>query len=221
MATILLVVGQLYVAKSRMQKAADIAAESYVALMGDGDPVVRAKSVAINNGADSLRLKTRPNGALIVEVTKHVSGFSQLLSSNDVVARAPVPYRNFGVVASAQGSAGDYSGPLVKVDAAVSCPRVALAYRLMQRGASLSGVRLFAISGFRTRAEQAILYAKLGPGIAAPPGRSLHEQATEFDLAVGPAGSPIHRWLADNAQQFGFIQRYPTEPWHWGYTHEC
>jgi len=71
----------------------------------------------------------------------------------------------------------------MRVDAATICPAVGREYLDMQRAAAVSGVRLYAVSGFRTFAEQAVLYAQLGPGIAAPPGKSLHHAATEFDLA--------------------------------------
>ena len=48
----------------------------------------------------------------------------------------------------------------------------------------------------------------------APPGRSLHRLGTE--LALGPPSA--HGWLARNASQFHFVQRYGWEPWHYGFT---
>jgi hypothetical protein len=46
----------------------------------------------------------------------------------------------------------------------------------------------------------------------APPGRSLHRFGTELDL--GPPAA--YGWLAGNAARFGFVLRYPHEPWHFG-----
>jgi len=45
----------------------------------------------------------------------------------------------------------------------------------------------------------------------APPGTSLHRYGTELDL--GPPAT--YAWLAANARQFGFIQRYKWEAWHY------
>src|SRR6185436_7318483 len=68
---------------------------------------------------------------------------------------------------------------------------------------------------YRSDAEQARLFAAHpDPKWVAPPGRSLHRLGTELDL--GPA--PAYAWLAANAQRFGFIRRYPWEPWHFGYV---
>jgi hypothetical protein len=41
----------------------------------------------------------------------------------------------------------------------------------------------------------------------------LHRLGTELDLGPGSA----YGWLAANAGRFGFIKRYPWEPWHFGY----
>jgi hypothetical protein len=70
-------------------------------------------------------------------------------------------------------------------------------------------------SGFRSDAEQAELFARHpDPHWVAPPGHSLHRCATELDL--GP--SAAYGWLAANARRFGFLRRYPWEPWHFGFT---
>jgi LAS superfamily LD-carboxypeptidase LdcB len=91
----------------------------------------------------------------------------------------------------------------------------------MEGRAAAAGVILTATSGFRGWAEQAVLYAQLGPRLAAPPGASRHHDATELDVAVGPAGSATHRWLQAHGPAHGFIQRYSWEPWHWGYVAGC
>ena len=70
-------------------------------------------------------------------------------------------------------------------------------------------------SGFRSDAEQAVLFAAHpDPKWVAPPGESLHRYATELDL--GPPAA--YGWLATNAPRFGFLRRYAWEPWHFGYT---
>jgi soluble lytic murein transglycosylase-like protein len=71
------------------------------------------------------------------------------------------------------------------------------------------------VSGFRSNAEQAALFAAHpDPKWVAPPGRSLHRLGTELDL--GP--SAAYGWLARNAERFHFVQRYSWEPWHYGFT---
>jgi LAS superfamily LD-carboxypeptidase LdcB len=114
-----------------------------------------------------------------------------------------------------------YSGPLQPVDSALLCPATAASYRTMQLAAAVDGISLHAVSGHRTVAEQAHLYAQLGPGLAAPPGASLHHRATELDISVGAAGSPTHSWLVANAPAHGWVQRYSWEPWHWGNVRGC
>jgi hypothetical protein len=76
-------------------------------------------------------------------------------------------------------------------------------------------VHLIVVSGFRSNAEQAALFAAHpDPKWVAPPGRSLHRLGTELDL--GP--SAAYGWLARNAERFHFVQRYSWEPWHYGFT---
>ncbi|MGD9697098.1 MAG: transglycosylase SLT domain-containing protein [Thermoleophilia bacterium] len=116
---------------------------------------------------------------------------------------------------------GGYSGPLVYRDGKPMCPAVGAAYDLMHAAARADGVTLSVSSGFRSDAEQAILFARHpDPKWVAPPGRSRHRDATELDLNMGTGGS-AHAWLARNATRFGFVQRYSWEPWHYGYLPGC
>src|SRR5918998_5577254 len=97
-------------------------------------------------------------------------------------------------------------------------PDVAMAFDRMYAAAQADGVSLLVNSGFRSDAEQAILFARRpDPRWVAPPGRSLHRNATELDL--GPASA--YGWLARNARRFGFVRRYSWEPWHYGYVHNA
>lgn len=94
-------------------------------------------------------------------------------------------------------------------------PDVAAAFDRMQAAARRDGISLLVVSGFRSNAEQAALFARHpDPKWVAPPGRSLHRLGTELDL--GPPSA--YGWLAANARRFHFNQRYSWEPWHYGFT---
>jgi hypothetical protein len=94
-------------------------------------------------------------------------------------------------------------------------PDVAQAFDRMDRAARADGVTLVINSALRTDAEQAVLWAQHpDPKWVAPPGTSLHRNATELDL--GPRSA--YPWLAENAPRFHFQQRYAWEPWHWGFV---
>jgi Transglycosylase SLT domain/D-alanyl-D-alanine carboxypeptidase len=128
------------------------------------------------------------------------------------VAEAAAPYGAAGGTGIASG--GGYSGPLVYRDGEGMRPDVAVAFDRMAAAARDDGIVLLVVSGFRSDAEQAELFAAHpDPTWVAPPGHSLHRCATELDL--GP--SPAYGWLASNAARFGFVRRYSWEPWHYGY----
>ena len=91
----------------------------------------------------------------------------------------------------------------------------------MDAAARADGVDLLVTSGFRSDAEQAVLFRRHpDPKWVAPPGRSRHRDATELDLNM-LGGDGAHAWLRDNGGRFGFVQRYSWEPWHWGYIPGC
>jgi soluble lytic murein transglycosylase-like protein len=110
---------------------------------------------------------------------------------------------------------GGYSGPLAYRGGKPMRPDVALAYDRMAAAARADGVALIVVSGFRSDAEQARLFAaNPDPRWVAPPGKSLHRLGTELDLGPNAA----YGWLAANARRFGFLQRYSWEPWHYGFV---
>jgi D-alanyl-D-alanine dipeptidase len=110
---------------------------------------------------------------------------------------------------------GEYRGPLAMRQGKPMRPDVAAAFDRMEATARAAGISLLVVSGFRSNAEQAVLFARHpDPKWVAPPGRSLHRLGTELDL--GPAAA--YGWLAANAKRFGFVQRYAWEPWHYGFT---
>jgi hypothetical protein len=117
-----------------------------------------------------------------------------------------------GTGPAALASGGGYEGPLAYRQGEPMGPGVALAFDRMAAAARKDGVALTVSSGFRSDAEQAILFARRpDPKWVAPPGTSLHRMATELDL--GPPGA--YGWLAANASRFHFTQRYSWEPWHY------
>jgi hypothetical protein len=132
------------------------------------------------------------------------------------VAEAAVPYGGTAADGeTAMASGGGYGGPLMMRDGEGMRPDVAAAYDQMAAAARADGLVLLVVSGFRSDAEQAELFAAHpDPTWVAPPGQSLHRCATELDL--GP--STAYGWLAANAGRFGFVQRYSWEAWHFGFA---
>jgi transglycosylase-like protein with SLT domain/D-alanyl-D-alanine carboxypeptidase-like protein len=150
--------------------------------------------------------------ATIVAVLKEGDGHRVEASA---VAEAAAPYgaaEEGGATGMASG--GGYGGLLVFRDGEGMRPDVAAAYDQMAAAAQADGVVLLVVSGFRSDAEQAELFAaNPDPTWVAPPGQSLHRCATELD--IGP--SSAYGWLASNASRFGFVQRYSWEAWHYGF----
>ncbi len=130
------------------------------------------------------------------------------------VAEAGAPSAPAGGM-TGMASGGGYGGPLVYRDGKGMRPDVGAAFDRMAAAAAGDGVSLLVVSGFRSDAEQAALFAAHpDPKWVAPPGHSLHRCATELDL--GPESA--YGWLAANAGGFGFEQRYSWEAWHFGFV---
>lgn len=130
------------------------------------------------------------------------------------VAEAAAPYGAVTGGETGMATGGGYSGPLIYRDGEGMRPDVAAAYDQMATAARSDGIALIVVSGFRSDAEQAELFAAHpDPTWVAPPGHSLHRCATELD--IGP--SAAYSWLASNATRFGFVQRYSWEAWHYGF----
>jgi Transglycosylase SLT domain/D-alanyl-D-alanine carboxypeptidase/Putative Flp pilus-assembly TadE/G-like len=111
---------------------------------------------------------------------------------------------------------GGYTGRLEYRQGKPMRPDVALAFDRMAAAARReAGLHLVVVSGYRSDAEQARLWAaNPDPKWVARPGTSLHRYGTELDL--GPPAA--YEWLAANSRRFGFIKRYAWEPWHYGYA---
>jgi soluble lytic murein transglycosylase-like protein len=160
---------------------------------------------------------TRVTVRLLGEAPVHVPG-GERPRRIEVAAKATAELSpeagGFGMPAEASG--GGYDGPLAYRQGKPMRPDVALAFdRLAAAARREAGLHLIVVSGFRSDAEQARLFAaNPNPKWVAPPGQSLHRYATELDL--GPPAA--YGWLEANAERFGFIKRYSWEPWHFGYT---
>ncbi|NAZ16711.1 SH3 domain-containing protein [Glutamicibacter soli] len=123
-------------------------------------------------------------------------------------------------------------------------PQAASAFTKMAKAAARDGVRIVPVSGYRSYARQAELFARYtklygksyASRISAVPGTSEHQTGLAID--VGNANSacglqecfartPVGQWVAKHGSKFGFIIRYPKgqeavtgyayEPWHLRY----
>lgn len=188
--------------------------------------LARARLVAIDvseaNGVDPRRLRIRfpdrdsfaPVQVKAVVTATVAVGSAPSRVEASAVAEAAAP---LGAASGAptMASGGGYSGPLVHRDGEGMRPDVAAAFDRMAAAAEVDGIDLVVVSGFRSDAEQAELFAAHpDPQWVAPPGQSLHRCATELDLGSEAA----YGWLAANASRFGFVQRYSWEAWHYGLT---
>ncbi len=125
-----------------------------------------------------------------------------------------VPAGSLGY-ASGSAAAGEYPGPYAYRSGKPMRPDVAAGFDRLAAAAADAGHQLVVVSGYRSNAEQAVLFAAHpDPKWVAPPGTSLHRLGTELDL--GP--STAYGWLLANSERFHFTRRYPWEPWHFGYT---
>jgi hypothetical protein len=182
-----------------------------------------ARAAARHNEVDPSRLRisfpdgssfapVRAKATVTAKLDLGVGGPQAVEASAEAEAAAPVASVGAGVPTMASG--GGYSGPLVYRNGEGMRPDVAAAYDQMTAAAAADGITLIVVSGFRSDAEQAELFAAHpDPKWVAPPGTSLHRCATELDL--GP--ETAYGWLAANATRFGFVQRYSWEAWHFGF----
>ena len=193
--------------------------------IGKAEYLARAQAAALlvarANGVDPDRTRVRfpdaesfaPVRAKATIVAGLREGGGQRVEAS-AVAEAGAPYGAAGGGDTGMASGGGYGGMLIYRDGEGMRPDVAAAYDQMAAAARADGVVLLVVSGFRSDAEQAELFAaNPDPTWVAPPGQSLHRCATELDL--GP--SSAYGWLAANATRFGFIQRYAWEAWHYGF----
>lgn len=160
-----------------------------------------------------LRVRVGARAEVQVAGATTESGPTTTVSADAEITMATAAAEPSGQPEMASG--GGYGGPLAYRQGEPMRPDVAAAFDRMAAAAAADGVSLVVNSGYRSDAEQQILWDQNpDPRMVAPPGTSLHRCGTELDL--GP--SSAYGWLASNATRFGFLQRYSWEAWHYGYT---
>lgn len=163
-------------------------------------------------GFAPTRVRVRARGTVEVRVKDAARKRRVAVEASATAELAPL---GGGAAMPTMASGGGYSGPLAYRGGKPMRPDVAMAFDRMAAAALSDGLSLIVVSGFRSDAEQAALFAaNPDPRWVAPPGKSLHRLGTELDLGPNVAYS----WLAANAPRFGFVQRYSWEPWHYGFT---
>lgn len=179
-----------------------------------------AAATARRNGAAAIEV-TYPGGGLSPAPTRvRVRVLDDLAVGKERVragATAEAELVPAGTLGYAAGDAaqGEYPGPYAYRTGKPMRPDVALAFDRLAAGAAKAGITLYVVSGYRSNAEQAVLFAAHpDPKWVAPPGTSLHRLGTELDL--GPATA--YGWLVANAPTYHFVKRYAWEPWHFGYV---
>jgi hypothetical protein len=188
--------------------------------------LARARVVALDAaqandvGAERLRLSFPDASSFApvrvrAAVVAHVDiGDGRARTEASAIAEAGASTGVSGGSMPTTATGGGYGGTLVYRQGEGMRPDAAAAFDRMAAAARADGLALLVVSGFRSDAEQAALFAAHpDPKWVAPPGQSLHRCATELDL--GP--ETAYGWLAANASRFGFVQRYSWEAWHFGF----
>lgn len=186
----------------RAPNPAHVSRTDYLALARE-----RALTTARRNGAEEIEVSF-PDGETIAPTRIRVVvrdravvevGEARRSAAVAVTAEAELVPGAGGPAAAA--GPGDYAGPLAYRQGKGMRPDVAAAFDRMAAAAAKDGIALVVVSGFRSSAEQARLFAAHpDPRWVAPPGKSLHRLGTELDL--GPASA--YGWLAANAPRFHF-----------------
>jgi len=165
-----------------------------------------------DGGFAPTRVRVRARGTIEVRVKDGPGRRRVAVEASATAELAPL---GIGPAMPAMASGGGYSGPLAYRGGKPMRPDVAMAFDRLAAAAAADGISLTVVSGFRSDAEQAALFAaNPDPRWVAPPGKSLHRLGTELDLGPNAA----YGWLAANARRFGFLQRYSWEPWHYGFV---
>jgi hypothetical protein len=176
-----------------------------------------AAAVVARNGGGAVAVGFPDGGSFApTQVRVRVERALRVLGRRVAVGASATAQLGAGPVdASATAYGGGYAGPLAYRQGTPMRPDVALGFDRMAAAAARDGIVLTISSGFRSDAEQQVLWdAHPDPKWVARPGTSLHRNGTELDL--GPASA--YPWLAANAARFHFTVRYGWEPWHLGWT---
>lgn len=111
--------------------------------------------------------------------------------------------------------------------------KVKLVIERMINDAEKGGLCLVVSSGYRSIEEQERIKEKYGD-LAEEPGKSEHHTGLAIDFTSCPMIDgkrddtaerlelknpfkelPEYKWLKNNAHNYGFMQSYDNEPWHW------
>jgi hypothetical protein len=162
-------------------------------------------------GKDSVTIRATPGEYVMTpEMVNAVPGGMRTLEGWRHASNATAPARSR--IRSA-GLPGEARGGQLAVPRAVGgriaglVPSFLAALRAYSAGI---GRDLTVGSGFRTRAEQAALY-RAKPGLAAPPGRSHHEQGLAADISPQLGGTKLGN---PAAARYGLRFPMSWEPWH-------
>ncbi|MCW3038267.1 MAG: peptidase and DD-carboxypeptidase VanY/endolysin [Solirubrobacterales bacterium] len=179
-----------------------------------------AQATAERNGAQLIAVSFPQGGSspaptrVRVEVLDDIRVGEQRVGAGAIADAELVPAGTLGYAAG-DAAQGEYPGPYAYRTGKPMRPDVAAGFDRLAAAAAAAGHTIYVVSGYRSNAEQAVLFAAHpDPKWVAPPGTSLHRLGTELDL--GPASA--YGWIEANASRFHFLKRYPWEPWHFGYT---
>ncbi|MFL5843700.1 MAG: transglycosylase SLT domain-containing protein [Solirubrobacteraceae bacterium] len=177
-----------------------------------------AREIAEKNGAEEISVSFPAADAVApTRIRVAVGDAVAVKGGGEVEPRVAAEAQLAPPASAAVPSAGqgEYPGPYAYRQGKPMRPDTAQAFDRLAEAASADGVSLIVVSGYRSNAEQAVLWARHpDPKWVARPGTSLHRLGTELDL--GP--SSAYPWLYANAPRFHFIKRYAWEPWHFGYV---
>ncbi len=181
-------------ARQQAQTAADAAALAAAGAMASpfgGSPVEAARDLAERNRAELTACACDP-------------------ADSEAVVTVRVRFRLF-VVPGGSGTVTARARAVVEIvaEGGAESLRPWFAVRVGCLSRLVPGIVV--TSGFRTREQQAALY-RTKPGLAAPPGHSLHELGLAADLAFpSPAAGRRAHALAPSC---GLGFEVPGEPWH-------
>lgn len=115
------------------------------------------------------------------------------------------------------------AGSMAKIQGHRMTMATARAFSRMAKAAARDGITLRINSGYRSDAEQRVLfnaalkkygsYAEASKWVA-PPGTSTHRSGRSLDIE-NLAFAGAYNWLVKNGRKFGFVQTMSWEPWHW------
>jgi D-alanyl-D-alanine carboxypeptidase len=92
----------------------------------------------------------------------------------------------------------------------------AQAFSAMTQAAARDGVSIGVTDSYRSYGEQVDLARRKGlysqGGLAAKPGTSEHGWGLSLDLDLS---SKAQAWMRRHADEYGFAENVPREPWHW------